>query len=229
MAAIDTDADGSLNVVLGRGDGTFAPAVVYFAGTDPRTLTSADFNSDGKIDLAIAGSDNTVSIMLGKGNGTFAPVVEYLDPDEANVVIAADFNNDGKIDLATANAGYSGYFPCSVSILLGKGDGTFAHQTNYPTNDYSGPPSITAADLNNDGKIDLATADNVSILLGKGDGTFVVEASYLTGNRQFSVTAADFNSDGNIDLATADYEDSTVSILLGKGDGTFVVATSINF
>ena len=131
---------------------------------------------------------------------------------------AGDFNNDGTPDLAVANSGDN-----TVSVLLGKGDGTFQTQVTYPTG--SGPYSIAVGDFNGDGFPDLAVAnfsDNtISILLGKGDGTFQAQKTYATGGAPNSVAAGDFNGDGNLDLAVANNTDGTVSILLGQGDGTF--------
>ncbi len=94
----------------------------------------------------------------------------------------------------------------------------------------SGPYSVTAADLNGDGKPDLAVANvnsnNVSILLGNGNGTFQAAVNYGAGSGPFSVTAADLNGDGKLDLAVANYSSNNVSILLGNGNGTFQAAVN---
>ena len=80
-----------------------------------------------------------------------------------------DFNGDGKADLAVANSG-----SLNVSVLLGKGDGTFAAAANYPAG--NAPYSIAVGDLNGDGTTDLAITEDgdntVTVLLGNGDGTF---------------------------------------------------------
>jgi hypothetical protein len=92
----------------------------------------------------------------------------------------------------------------------------------------SGPGSVVAADLNGDGKLDLAAAnlsDNtVTVLLGNGDGTFTAAPSPVTGARPAAVAVGDFNRDGNPDLAVANFQDGTVTVLLGNGDGTFTAA-----
>src|SRR6266446_695652 len=133
-------------------------------------------------------------------------------------VIAADFNGDGKLDQAVANSSSN-----TVSILLGKGDGSFGPKTDFVTS--SGPSAVTAGDFNGDGKLDLAvagkSANMVSILLGKGDGTFGAATDFGVGNGPVSVAAADFNGDGKPDLAVANHDSNTASVLLGKGDGTF--------
>src|SRR6266850_1442587 len=133
-------------------------------------------------------------------------------------VIAVDFNGDGKLDLAAANSSSN-----TVSILLGKGDGSFGPKTDFVTS--AGPRAVTAGDFNGDGKLDLAAANSssntVSILLGKGDGSFGPKTDFVTSAGPRAVTAGDFNGDGKLDLAVANSGSSTVSILAGKGDGTF--------
>jgi hypothetical protein len=87
------------------------------------------------------------------------------------------------------------------------------------------PQSVISADLNGDGRPDLATAnwksDTVSVLLGNGDGTFQASRDFAAGSKPCSVAAADLNGDGRPDLATANSGDNTMSVLLGNGDGTF--------
>ena len=87
------------------------------------------------------------------------------------------------------------------------------------------PASVAAADLDGDGYLDLAVAnndsDNVSVLLGNGDGTYQPQAVYTTGAKPASVAAADFDADGDPDLAVANFRGDNVSVLLGNGNGTF--------
>ncbi len=196
----------------------------YYATGGSYSLAVADINRDGKLDLAIANwGGNTVSILLGNGDGTFQPHVDYATDVQPISVALGDFNGDGKPDLATAN-----YISNTVSILLGNGDGTFQPHVDYATGagglgGYTN--SVATGDFNDDGRLDLATANlyanTVSILLGNGDGTFQPHVDYATGVWANSVATADFNGDGRLDLATANLSANTVSILLGNGDGTF--------
>jgi Pro-kumamolisin, activation domain/FG-GAP-like repeat/Bacterial Ig-like domain (group 3) len=133
---------------------------------------------------------------------------------------ASDFNGDGILDLAVASQ-----YANSLTILLGKGDGTFvAAQSNPPTG--GSPDFVAVGDFNMDGKADLAiaSADNnsLTILLGNGDGTFTASSSSpQTGGDPASIAVADFNQDGIPDLAVANAGSDTVTILLGNGDGSF--------
>ncbi len=114
---------GTVSILLGRGDGTFQAAPEVAVGTSPNSVAVGDFNGDGREDLAVTNSaGNSVSILLGRGDGTFqaAPEVGGLEEHPSSVTVG-DFNADGHQDLVTAiQAG-----PLSVSILLGRGDGTF--------------------------------------------------------------------------------------------------------
>jgi hypothetical protein len=111
-----------------------------------------------------------------------------------------DFNGDGKPDLAVANTSGG-----NVSVLLGKGDGTFQAAVNYGAGTEA--DSVTVGDFNGDGKPDLAVADyndgTVTVLPGNGDGTFRVAANYGAGTEAISAAVGDFNGDGKPDLAVA--------------------------
>jgi len=141
-----------------------------------------------------------------------------------------DFNGDGKLDLATSNQDPGNQSFHSISILLGKGDGTFSAATNYPSGLY--PSSIVSVELNADFKIDLVVANNtspgtLSVFLGNGNGTFGSATTYSTESSPISVAVGDFNEDSKPDLVTANYTTGgTVSILVGKGDGSFHAPTN---
>jgi hypothetical protein len=203
---------GTVSVFLGNGDGTFQPRVDYSTGEEPLSLVAADFNGDGKMDLAVVNAnDNTLSILFGNGDGTFQAQSVQSTVAGPQFVVAADFNNDSKVDLAIIGSG--------VSILLGNGNGTF---TSLAVFDGGGAAAV-AGDFNNDGKLDLviASGGSLSLFLGQGNGTFVLNGSYLGG--EGGLVAADFNGDGNLDLAGVSSSTSNyaVSVLFGNGDGTF--------
>jgi hypothetical protein len=216
-------------VLLGNGDGTFQTGVNYSAGQDPYYVVSADLNLDGKLDLAVtnpgAGAKGYVTILLGNGNGTFKKPVKYSAGGTPTGLAFGDFNGDGKPDLVASDNCLcrSG----AVSVLLGKGDGTFQSAVSYPVS--SRASFVSVGDLNGDGKQDLvavqATSDLVSVLLGRGDGTFQNAATVSVGSGPFSVAIADLDGDGINDLAVADETGGNVSVLIGSGDGTFHAAT----
>jgi uncharacterized repeat protein (TIGR01451 family) len=200
----------------------FASPVSHSTGMLPYDIVAADFNGDGKVDLAVANSGGAnISILLGKGDGTFESAVNY-DAGAPNPAFLAkgDFDNDGKTDLAAQNS--TGI----VSILLGKGDGSF--QAPKALTGTFGP--IVVADFNLDGLSDLAfvgtdPATNVSainILLGNGDGSFQPPAQ--TSASPGSLVTADFNHDGKPDLAVSR---GSISIFLGQGDGSFLPGPSL--
>lgn len=219
-----------LSVLLGNGDGTFQAPANYASGTGndvASSLVIGDFNGDGKLDIASCGGSK-VSVFLGNGDGTFQTHVDYGEGgSDAGWLTTADFNGDGKLDLAVSN-GYGGSVPVpTISVLLGRGDGTFQPYVDYFTGGQ--PYSVTAADVNGDGKPDLisATAANsVMVLIGKGDGTFSKPAQYVGGSVPMGVTSGDFNGDGKPDLAVANRADNTVSVFLGGGDGSFASSGS---
>jgi hypothetical protein len=129
-----------------------------------------------------------------------------------------DFNRDGHLDLAAPQLS-----PSDISVLLGKGDGTFQAPIRFAVG--LGPVAFVTADFSNDGRRDVAgvnpTTNAVSVALGAGDGTLQAPVSYPVGNTPVAVVAGDFNGDGRLDLAIANFASNDVSVLLGLGDGTF--------
>jgi hypothetical protein len=225
MVVGDFDHDGKPDlatvtgaILLGKGDGTFEPAIYYTAGMGATSIAAADFDQDGNLDLAVANSLSTnINILLGNGDGTFQSAVITEPPFDVESIGLGDFNGDGKLDLATA-----GDF--SVNILLGNGDGTFRYGASYPGEET--PDSIAVADFNDDHKLDLAVTNGASgsmgVLLGNGDGTFQTVVYYPV-EFPSSVKAADVNGDHKLDLVVANFllTSSEFTIFIGNGDGTF--------
>lgn len=164
-----------------------------------------------------------------------AQVARYETGLNPSSIAVGDLNADGRLDMAIAN--YGGYAPPyngSVSISLGRADGTFELRRDYETGDAS--TNLTMADLNGDSRLDLvvanygadgATLGSISVLLGNGDGTVQPRTNYSAGVGPYCVTVADVNGDGGPDLVATNWNSSTVSVLLGRGDGTF--GSSSNF
>ena len=113
-------ADGSISVLLGVGDGTFAAERRFGVGSGPHSVAVGDFNGDGKPDLAVANSgtspnypDSSISVLLGLGDGTFAPDRRFGVGSAPSSVAVGDLNDDGALDLAVGDDVSS-----DVAILL---------------------------------------------------------------------------------------------------------------
>jgi hypothetical protein len=161
---------GGVFVVLGHGDGTFGPAEVWGTGSYPISVSTGDFNADGNQDLVSADEwDWTVSALLGNGDGTFSEAHTFPAGRFPIFVAVGDLNADGKQDLAVANGHVDQGRGGDVSVLLGRGDGTFGPQRRYVSGDT--PRSIIVGDLDGDQAQDIAVSGNgaVFVLLNETD------------------------------------------------------------
>src|SRR5215469_16765857 len=231
---------GSSFTVTVNGTGFVSGSVVHWDGSARAT----NFVNNSKLTATILATDvatfHSASITVvnpapdgGTSNAVFFEItrptssVAMTTPSEltlgnlSRLVATGDFNGDGKLELVVANSADN-----NVSVLLGKGDGTFQPAVNYRVG--SSPWSAAVGDFNGDGKLDLVVSNsgdnNVSILLGRGDGTFQAAMNYGAGTNPTLVVVGDFNGDGKLDLATANEGSNNVSVLLGNGDGTFRAA-----
>ena len=224
-------------LMLGDGRGGFTPVKSFDVGADPRSLTAADFNRDGKLDLAtLNSSSNTISVLLGTGTGDFAPtrtfnVVTNLFPRAMRV---GDFNGDGKLDAAVAYNSF-GMPNAVISVQLGDGAGNFGAPAQYATGG-ADASDVAPADFNGDGRVDLLVANGgastVSLLLGDGAGAFGAPTNFTVGSSPRAVRVGDFNGDGKLDAAVANYgtpgaASSTISILIGNGAGGFAAPVNV--
>jgi hypothetical protein len=198
---------------------SFGAGIDFTVGNNPFDLVAADFNGDGKKDLAVANrGSNTVSILIGNGAGSFASPATVAVGNAPSQIAAGDFNGDGKLDLITNNTGGSSGL-VSLSILTGNGAGGF---TLSSTQSLSASVLMAVADFNGDGKPDLAllSGAKVSILLGNGAGGFGSPTDFsLTGTSPNFITAGDVNGDGKPDVVIANLNSNNVSVLLNNGTG----------
>ena len=208
-----------------------AAQTASFAGRDYPIIgnmhVAADFNGDGRPDLAGAGSN--VRVALNAGDGSFRPYVEYAAGGFTQDVAAGDLNGDGRLDLVVTNNSAQ----TALNVLLGNGDGTFGAAASFPNDTGFDSPSVALGDFDGDGRLDAVVAhqincfnsgcivgDSLSVWRGVGDGSFQTPQQFHVGFAPARVVTADLNNDGNLDLGVAG-GNGGVFILLGAGDGTF--------
>jgi FG-GAP-like repeat len=218
-----------VSIRLNEGGDRFGPVKRYAVGLKPSFIAVGDFNRDGRPDIAVsnAGSGD-VSVLINRGNGTFAPAGNLAVSRPGGLsggsfsVQAIDVNHDGLLDLVTSNS-----LTNDVSVLLGRGNGTFSPAHTYAI---AGPNSIgllpfalSAGDLTGAGFPDLVTGgiNSVTVMRNDGFGGFTAEQSYPVGLDVACTQLGDFNGDGHPDIVATGTGTLNAQILLNNGNGTF--------
>ncbi len=215
-----------------------ATKVDFKTDTIPSSIAIGDIDGDGKPDIVIVNNKtNSISVLRNTGsagNVSFAKKVDFVVGSIPESVAISDLDGDGKLDLAVTNSNER-----TVSILrnIGKSDSiNFATKLDFTTGSY--PSSIAIADLDGDGRPDLAItnigSNDVSILRNTSRGeiiSFDVNFGCLTGKKPTSVAIGDLDGDGKLDLAVANAEFSgSVSVLRNKSSiGTFNFDVKVDF
>lgn len=209
--AVTNFTDNSLSLFLGNGDGTFkqatgSPFALPATATGPIAMTSADFNSDGNLDLAIVNrTTNNVVVLLGNGNATFslANGSPFAVGNMPVAIATGDLNSDSHPDLVVVNQSDN-----TISVLLGNGDGTFVAATNSPLATGQAPTAVTVTDFNGDGIPDIAVTDpqtdSVSIFLGVGQGLFAPAFELPAGTNPTAILSASLSGASLPDVAVTD-------------------------
>jgi len=199
---------------------SFAPegAPLAVGAAQPYGVVPADFNGDGRLDVAtVNGTGSNLSVFLRGPSGFAAEAGSpFATGPGPGYGVAADFNGDGLPDVATQNFNNG-----TVSILLRQPGGGFAAGPTLSVG--AGTGSVTAADFNGDGRIDIAapsyTNSNILTYINNGAG-FTQEGTNPTGATPRDVAAADFNGDGRPDLAISNLGAGSVTVLLRNPGNT---------
>ena len=216
-AVANVDAD-SVSILLGRGDGTFAPARTIAVGRFPRGVAVLDADGDGDVDLAVAQArSSNLSTLLNDGSGQLSQSATI----DAGIggewgLAAADFTGDGRLDLVVGGQDHQ------VVVLRADGNGRF---TPLAPSDAGGEVwMVTTGDVNGDGLADVATANsssnNGAILLGDGRGGLRRSGTYGVGPFTIATDLADLDGDGDLDWVLSSYG-GLWTVLAGDGRGGF--------
>jgi uncharacterized repeat protein (TIGR01451 family) len=219
---IMANPNGSVDVVLGIGDGTFSPTHNFPLDAAPTAVAVADVNEDGKPDILVTTNPSTTAATLtvatGNGDGTFSTSSTGIAAAPVSIA-SADLNGDHHVDLVVAHSQGD-----LITILLGKGDGTFGPPAAFSL--VNTPSRVLTADINGDGKADLVVmfttaAPAYAVLYGNGDGTFQKPVSYNLTTMPSAIAVADVNNDGRPDVVVTsnglNYQGSSLDVFLGTG------------
>lgn len=223
-----------VTVLLGNGRGVFFPApgspFAVPSNPHPHGIVAADFNGDGKVDLAVdSWGENKVLVLFGNGDGTFqTPGVKFgTGAAPYQRLRTADLNEDGHADIVTSN-----WKGASVSVLLGDGKGGFYLSGGKNIAVSESPFGIAIGDFNGDRHLDIAvihysgyatdpSKDGLSILYGDGKGSYTsaTKAPLPVCHYPATVVAGDLNGDGIADIVIPNHVDNTITIYLGGKEG----------
>jgi hypothetical protein len=233
------DNDTQLYIFAGKADGTFNTAVARETLlTGIHSICLADVDGNGYPDIILtnavsatpAGEGHRVSVMLNGGGMNFAAPASYPTGFKVNWAATADLNGDAKPDIVTANPG-----SWDVSVLLNKGNGTFADAVDYLTGAQpasgNSPGAVALADFNGDGRMDVAATNsaenNVAVLLNQGKGDFPGPRNLPMEDSPDQIVSADFDGDGALDLAVASHVTSKIYLYRNNGKASFTPAGSL--
>jgi hypothetical protein len=229
---------GEFVLLKNNGDGTFAPPISIESGRNPHDMDVADFNLDGRPDIAVANRvTDTGAIHPQRSDGTFSASVTvppiYPTSFAPYSLIETDVDLDGDVDVVATLPDFFGNAD-SVQVMLNDGTGVFARGDNIPSS-YDYPQGIAVGDFNADGYPDLVwTPDDPPYpyvyVLNNGDGTFGAPvARFIDTCGTGDASTADADNDGDVDILVAnnrggpgcDAFDTTVRIALNNGNATF--------
>ncbi len=237
LAAGDIDDDGDIDliatgshlaVMYNSGSGVFTPDTSLWAGDDATQLVLADFNNNGRLDIAVAIDDDggdygNVAVFLNKG-GAFASWTELPSERWLWGNCTGDFDGDNDMDLAVVD-----YIDDSLLIMLNDGTGSFTTVGRFGTVHRAW--EVVCADLDGDNDSDLvvggSSATGVAVYLNDGSAGFSANGTFATQQYSKSIFVGTLNADAIPDIAVANSWDQSLSILIGNGNGTYQPAVNI--
>jgi hypothetical protein len=197
VATADADRK-AVSVLLNHGDGTLERKSDYTTAIGPVGVAAGDLDGDGHPDLVTANTSGSVSVLLNRSDGRFRAKVDYAAGGAPNSLGLADFDGDGFLDAAVA----SPRAPVGkhVTVLLGRGDGTFRLRRYFGVRLFAS--RLSSGDPNGDGRPDLVFSDGgaLAVMLNRGNATFQGPLWFGLAD---TVATADFNGDGRLDLVGA--------------------------
>ncbi|WP_420963841.1 FG-GAP-like repeat-containing protein [Brucella sp. IR073] len=228
---VANSADKNATVYLGQEGGTFttAPAATLPVSETPAAVLAADFNNDGRTDVAVANGAQISAFLSNTGSFGFASPVGTPFTDTsytASHMAVGDFDQNGILDVAvTANKSDE---TGAMMVLLGKGTGSFAQKGDpVPTGAYTQDIAVGNFGSGNHPSVIVANQHDgtVKAFIGNGDGTFQPPLPVTAGYYPESLAVADFNADGYLDFALGsnggEGTDSVIQVYQGNGSGAF--------
>jgi hypothetical protein len=226
--------DGTISVLLGNGDGTFAAQQLITVGSQPRGIAVLDVDGDGDMDIVNtnAGS-SSLTLMYNDGTGSFGPSSSFDAGNAGEWALAAgDMNQDGLLDLVVGG----GSSPYAVVVNTANGDGTFSLASSTPNGGRVW--MLVCGDVDGNGTEDVAavnqTLDQGQILRGDGMGNLAAPQNYFVENFPIATDLGDLDGDGDLDWVTSSFNTGQIfnpgewSIMRNNGGGVFFVAENID-
>ncbi|MEK7263930.1 MAG: FG-GAP-like repeat-containing protein [Bacteroidota bacterium] len=218
----------SFTVDVSTGNGKFVETATLPTYVQPTSITSADFDADGDIDLAVTnygsgGTGTLIKIYKNSGIGVFTDTATVTVGNAPRGITHGDIDNDGDEDLIVANN-----LGNSVSVVTNNGSGSFTETTVISIGNLTN--DVAVDDMNGDGALDIlvsiASTSSVLVYANNGTGGFPSSQSVSCGSTPDAITTGDFDGDGDIDFVVLNTGASSRTIALNNGNGTFATSTS---